>query len=221
MTNQVSADTGQSGTVKMNGKDGTVNFSSGGSEAVINLSLNGESVYCINPFVIVHDGALASASGKSQATQAIWSQTTDYKRALANNVAYVESAAGAGSDSTTYTATQLAMWSVLAGQNGVDGLYPGSNNIDISKMHNVLGWKTLTSALPIIQANVDAGHRITIVLRALSISRSTFYNWLHHVPSKREQENQWIQARAKEIWLSSESCLWLSTNKNRPTPTKN
>ncbi|WP_422111021.1 IS3 family transposase, partial [Fructobacillus tropaeoli] len=60
------------------------------------------------------------------------------------------------------------------------------------------------TALPIIQANVDAGHRITIVLRALSISRSTFYNWLHHVPSKREQENQWIQARAKEIWLSSD-----------------
>lgn len=58
--------------------------------------------------------------------------------------------------------------------------------------------------MPIIQANIAVGHRVTTVLRVLKIARSTFYNWVNHVPSKREQENQMLQEMAKEIGLSSD-----------------
>jgi putative transposase len=61
--------------------------------------------------------------------------------------------------------------------------------------------------LPIIQANIAAGHRVTTVLRVLKIARSTFYNWVKHIPSKREQENQMIQGMPKEIWLSSDRVM--------------
>ena len=58
--------------------------------------------------------------------------------------------------------------------------------------------------MPIIQANIAVGHRVMTVLRVLKIARSTFYNWVNHVPSKREQENHMVQEMAKEIWLSSD-----------------
>ena len=58
--------------------------------------------------------------------------------------------------------------------------------------------------MPIIQVIFVAGHRVTTVLRVLKITWSPFYNWVNHVPNQREQENQMTQARAKEIWLSSD-----------------
>lgn len=175
IANHASADPVDSGTVAMNGNEGTVTFSSGESEPVIDLSLSGQAVYCINPFVIVHDGALATQAGQDSATNQLWSSMTDYQRSLANNVAYLGNANGASGDKTVYIATQLAMWSVLAGQNGVSGVFSGSNNVDISKMNNVLGGRTVSSINLSNNAAVSA-KAAEILNNAAALSKNPEFN---------------------------------------------
>lgn len=57
-----------------------------------------------------------------------------------------------------------------------------------------------TSGLNLIQQLRQRGYRLTMLLRKLRISRQTYYHWLHHQPSQREQEDQRIGHILLTIW---------------------
>lgn len=163
------------GQVSIAGKDGYISFSDGASEPVVNLRMSDEVVFCINPFVIVHDGALASAEGQNTAVSSLWDQMSLYQQTLANNVAWVGQSQGAKSDPSTYFATQLAMWSVLAGQNGVPGAVNGSGRIDTSQLRNVLNGRTVTGYQSQIGGDV-AAKAAQILENAGALSQTPTFN---------------------------------------------
>ncbi|MDF7637313.1 SpaA isopeptide-forming pilin-related protein [Leuconostocaceae bacterium ESL0958] len=130
-----------SGRVAYNGKDGYVKFDNGQSEPVVNLSMDGQVVFCINPFVLVQNGALATPGGQTSAQNDLWAKLSSYQRALINNVAWVGQSQGAATDRETYMATQIVVWQLLAGQNGVPGIMNGSGRVDASQLTNTMGTK--------------------------------------------------------------------------------
>ncbi|GAP05034.1 SpaA isopeptide-forming pilin-related protein, partial [Fructobacillus tropaeoli] len=174
--NIVSADDlASGGQVSFAGKDGTVSFSDGSNEPVMNIRMGSQATFCINPFVIVHSGALATQVGQNDARAALWSRMTSYQRGLVNNVAWVGQSQGAANDPATYYATQVAMWSLLAGQNGIPGMVDGNSKIDSSQLTNVLDGRTVTGQNYTGAGDV-ASKAAQILDNAASLSQSPTFN---------------------------------------------
>lgn len=55
--------------------------------------------------------------------------------------------------------------------------------------------------LEIVQANLQAKHRITHILRTLKIPRSTYYSYRHWQPSKTACQRQLIKQQLLSLWL--------------------
>ncbi|CAK1240384.1 SpaA isopeptide-forming pilin-related protein [Fructobacillus tropaeoli] len=174
--NAVSADDlANGGQVSFAGKDGTVSFSDGSNEPVMNIRMGSQATFCINPFVIVHSGALATQVGQNDARAALWSRMTSYQRGLINNVAWVGQSQGAANDPATYYATQVAMWSLLAGQNGIPGMVNENSKIDSSQLTNVLDGRTVTGQSYTGAGDV-AAKAAQILDNAASLSQSPTFN---------------------------------------------
>lgn len=124
---------------------GTVNWSNGEGTSANFMKVDGTVVFCINPFVDVFEGAYATRAGQSDAAYALWNQMTPYQQNLMNNIAYIGEVNNAQSDANMNFATQLSLWMIEAGQNGIPGTINVTPTIDASKMKNVLGGRTITS----------------------------------------------------------------------------
>lgn len=61
--------------------------------------------------------------------------------------------------------------------------------------------KRRTIILDIVQANLQAQHRITHILRTLRIPRSTYYGYYHLHPSKTACRHHLIKQQLLSLWL--------------------
>lgn len=119
---------------------GHITFSNGKTDPVLNIRVNDQVVFCINPFAHLKGGEYASsAQGQKDLTKEYWKSLTAQQQNLINNAAYLAQAQGAAHDSETYFAGQLVVWSIIAGQNGIPGVMAGSDKIDSADMHNAIG----------------------------------------------------------------------------------
>ncbi|WP_338352415.1 SpaA isopeptide-forming pilin-related protein, partial [Fructobacillus tropaeoli] len=119
---------------------GHITFSNGRVDPVLNIRVNDQVVFCINPFAHLRGGEYASsAQGQQDLTASYWKSLTKQQQNLINNAAYLAQAQGAATDSETYFAGQLVVWSLIAGQNGIPGVMNGSDKIDSSDLHNAIG----------------------------------------------------------------------------------
>ena len=119
---------------------GHITFSNGKTDPVLNIRVNDQVVFCINPFAHLKGGEYASsAQGQQDLTSSYWQSLTKQQQNLINNAAYLAQAQGAAHDSETYFAGQLVVWSIISGQNGIPGVMAGSDKIDSADMHNAIG----------------------------------------------------------------------------------
>ncbi|GAP04830.1 SpaA isopeptide-forming pilin-related protein [Fructobacillus tropaeoli] len=119
---------------------GHIQFSDGHNDPVLNIRVNDQVVFCINPFAHLKGGEYASsAQGQQDLTANYWQSLTKQQQNLINNAAYLAQAQGAAHDSETYFAGQLVVWSIISGQNGIPGVMAGSDKIDSADMHNAIG----------------------------------------------------------------------------------
>lgn len=119
---------------------GYIQFSNGKNDPVLNIRVNDQVVFCINPFAHLKGGEYASsAQGQQDLTATYWQSLTKQQQSLINNAAYLAQAQGAAHDSETYFAGQLVVWSIISGQNGIPGVMAGSDKIDSADMHNAIG----------------------------------------------------------------------------------
>ncbi|CAK1241012.1 SpaA isopeptide-forming pilin-related protein [Fructobacillus evanidus] len=119
---------------------GHVTFSNGRVDPVLNIRVNDQVVFCINPFAHLRGGEYASsAQGQQGLTADYWHKMTTQQQNLINNAAYLAQAQGAANDSETYFAGQLVVWSLVAGQNGIPGVMNGSDKIDSTQLNNMIG----------------------------------------------------------------------------------
>lgn len=123
---------------------GTAKWSNGENTSANFLTINGQTVFCINPFVDVKEGALATQSGQAEAAYQLWNQMTPYQQNLINNIAYVGLVDNGGNDKNINFATQLSMWMVQSGQTSISGTSIKNDSINQTQLKNVLGGKTLT-----------------------------------------------------------------------------
>ncbi|QIL51269.1 IS3 family transposase [Weissella coleopterorum] len=58
----------------------------------------------------------------------------------------------------------------------------------------------LKNGLVLIEKLCQRGYRLTMILNKLRIPRQTYYNWINHHPSRREQDDQRIGKIMLNIW---------------------
>ncbi|USI64624.1 VaFE repeat-containing surface-anchored protein [Lactococcus petauri] len=118
---------------------GTVKWDNGHETAANFMKVNGATTFCLDPFTDVFNGALATKAGQDAAARKQWNAMTEYQRNLINNITYIGEVNNAGADPNLNLATQLDQWLIEAGQNGVSGLLPTVQEVDTSKLNNVVG----------------------------------------------------------------------------------
>lgn len=57
--------------------------------------------------------------------------------------------------------------------------------------------------LEVINFNLNKNYRITTILRALKISRSTYYDWQNWTTSKQEKRHQRLRKLVVKIWKTN------------------
>ena len=60
---------------------------------------------------------------------------------------------------------------------------------------------------------LSSEHKITTLCRVLNVNRSTYYKYINHKESKREQENKYIRSCILELYAKSNKRLGISHKK--------
>ncbi|WP_459790763.1 VaFE repeat-containing surface-anchored protein [Lactococcus garvieae] len=116
---------------------GSVVWSNGEETAANFMTVDGKTVFCLDPFTDVFNGANATQAGQNSAAEKQWQAMTEYQRNLVNNISYIGLMNNATNDPNIDLSTQMGNWLIQSASNSIPNLLPTIGELDTSKLNNV------------------------------------------------------------------------------------